>query len=650
MRKSFYFIVFSLVIVFSFFIYRIYLLAYNKHDYYLEEYKKISEVYVTGSSAPRGRILDINGKVIVDNVGINVVMYHKQSNIGLKEEIEIAKRLVELTNYKYKYNEDKLKSYYMIIKAEEVNKLIREEELQAYSERKITKEDINNLKLERISKEMIDGLSDLEKYSSYFYYLMNDGYMYDNKVILKDIDEATYASIIEANIPGVIGEVDWSRQYNYGDILKSILGSISNSLPKEKENLLSLGYSYNDKVGISGLEEYYEEYLKGTKAVYKIENNSLVKVSEAKRGNDLVLEIDIEMEQNVVDIIKEQILKGKKEANTEYYRESYALISEPSSGAVRTIAGVRLLDNGSFQDVSINVIKNAYTVGSVVKAASMSVGYQNKVIDINSSITDSCVKLANIPAKCSYKNLGRLNDVRALALSSNVYQFIVALGVAGYKYQYNMKVEVSEEDFDKYRNTFASYGLGNTTGIDLPNESSGLKGDKVAPDLLMNLAIGQYDLYTATSLLQYINTLANNGSRLKLNLAHSIVDDEEVILENKVQELNKVDLEDKYIERIKMGLREVIKSGTGYWYIDQKWNAAGKTGTSESYIDTNNDGVMDAFVLSNTFLMYAPYDNPKYSMVVISPNTSNLNGKTKSRAQINRLIARNISNFLFSSE
>ena len=208
-----------------------------------------------------------------------------------------------------------------------------------------------------------------------------------------------------------------------------------------------------------------------------------------------------------------------------------------------------------------------------------------------------------------------------------------------------MKTEVTEEDFNKYRDIFREFGLGNTTGIDLPNETEGLKGEKVAGDLLLNLAIGQYDLYTPTSLLQYTNTIANNGVRLKLNLMHSIGD-----VKREVEELGRVELEEKYFERIHAGLREVVKSGTGYWYVAQDIEAAGKTGTSESYIDSDYDGVMDAYVLSNTFMMYAPYKDPKYAMVVISPNVANLETMGNSYASVNRKLARNISDLLFSSE
>lgn len=649
MPKKFYLFIIFISIIFGLFIYRVIYLTYYKHDYYLEKYEALANVYVTGASAPRGRILDINGNVLVDNVGINSIFYHEPSNITFEGKIDVAKRLVQLTNYSYVYDENKLKDYYILLYSEEADNLITSEEKEQYNERKLTSEDLTELKKDRITEEMLDKLTDLEKYSSYFYYLMIDGYSYDNKRLLHDVSDEVYASIIEANLPGVFGEIEWSRTYPYEDTLRSIFGTVSDTLPSEKKEYLKQGYSLTDKVGTSGLEEYYEEYLKGEKAVYKVENNNLVLVSEAKRGNDVILEIDIELQLEVESILKEEILNAKKLANTKCFKESYALISEPTTGAIKAIGAIRLLDNGEFQDISINVIKNAYTVGSVVKGASMSVGYQNGAIDIGTTYTDSCVKLANLPAKCSYKRLGTLNDIHALAQSSNYYQFMIALKIAGYNYKYNMKAEATQANFDTYRNTFKEYGLGALTGIDLPQETEGLQGQTVAIDLLLNLAIGQYDLYTPVSLLQYINTIANNGTRLKLNLMHSIKNEDEVILENKVTKLNQVNLEEKYLKRIQQGFREVMQSGTGYWYINPKIEAAGKTGTSESYIDTNYDGTLDTYVISNTFIMYAPYDNPQYSIVVISPNVSNLEDNSTYRAPVNRLIARDINDFLFST-
>ena len=161
-----------LVIVFSFFLYRVISLVYYSHGYYISEYKRLTENYTTGGSAPRGRILDINGKVIVDNIGTPQIVYHKIENITLKKELEIASKLVVLTNYRYSYKEGQLKKFYMVLYPDNCNKLITDKEREKYKRREISKKELEALKLDRIPEEMIEELTPLEKYSSYFYYLI----------------------------------------------------------------------------------------------------------------------------------------------------------------------------------------------------------------------------------------------------------------------------------------------------------------------------------------------------------------------------------------------------------------------------------------------------------------------------------------------
>ena len=60
---------------------------------------------------------------------------------------------------------------------------------------------------------------------------------------------------------------------------------------------------------------------------------------------------------------------------------------------------------------------------------------------------------------------------------------------------------------------------------------------------------------------------------------HSVINGDEILLEHTNEVLNQVELEDKYIKRIQDGFRSVMKSGTGYWYINTSILAAGKTGT-----------------------------------------------------------------------
>ena len=291
MSKKFFILVTLLIMIFSFFTYRTFALSYKDNKTYEEKWNNINNIYIKGASAPRGRILDIKGRVIVDNIGENTIFYHKPDAVSLDMEIDIAKKLANLTNYEYTYDEAKLKDYFLLLYPDVGNSLISENEQKLLNERKLTKDDITNLKKEKLTPDILNTMSSEEKYSSYFYYLMNEGYMYDNKLLLKNVPDKLYAKILESNLPGIFGELTWTRYYPYGETLRSILGTISNNLPEEKTDLLEKGYSLTDKVGTSGLEEYYESYLKGEKATYKVENNNLVLVSKAKRGKDLVLEI-----------------------------------------------------------------------------------------------------------------------------------------------------------------------------------------------------------------------------------------------------------------------------------------------------------------------------------------------------------------------
>ena len=87
--------------------------------------------------------------------------------------------------------------------------------------------------------------------------------------------------------------------------------------------------------------------------------------------------------------------------------------------------------------------------------------------------------------------------------------------------------------------------------------------------------------------------------------------------------------------------------GLGKNYMGRVDTPAGKTGTSQSYMDTNSDGVVDTATLTNTFVGYAPYENPKMTIAVVSPNIVNVDGYTSSRSYANKRITRRISEKFF---
>ena len=601
-------------------------------------------VYVSGGSAPRGRILDTNGKVLVDNLGVKTIYYNKIKGISTSEEIEIAKKLASILSV----DEGSIleQKEFWLVNNNNGSNLITEEEYKLLDERKLSSSDLYDLKIERITEDMLNEEDELFRECAKVYSLMNDGYVYSKKEILKRVSDEEYAKVIESNIPGVTGELSWERIYLYGDTLRNILGSVGSIPSEEVDEYLSNGYELTDIVGISYLEKEYEEYLKGEKAKYLVNSdNTLTLVEEEKKGNDLVLSIDIDIQVKVEEIIKDKILLGKKYPNTDYYKDSYALVSNPLTGEIIAMAGIRHNSDDTWSDISLNTINKSFTIGSAVKGATIAVGYQNNLIEMDKYITDSCVKLYLTPQKCSFKSLGRINDLTALAYSSNYYQFMIAIALTGNTYTPNMKLNATEEHFKIYRDMLASFGLGAITNIDLPGETTGIIGSTVADDLLLNLAIGQYDTYTPIEVLQYINSMAS-GTRMSLSLMKEIRNDDEVVVKNEIEVLNDVAVDEEYLNRIREGLTLVLKEGTGKIYVRDDLLAAGKTGTSESFYDSDNDGKVDVQTITSTFAGYFPNEDPKYSVVVITPNISHNNGTNDTMYYGASKITKELTSFL----
>ena len=283
---------------------RLFNLQVLKVDNYTTELAKATENTIEGNSAPRGRIYDRNHKLIVDNEAVKTIYYKKVSGVTSLEEIDLAYKVANLIEVDYSKLTDKiLKDFWYASNKEEAQNKITSQELQKYKERKFDDNDLEDLIYERITEEDLSIYNDLDKEAAYIYYLMNKGYSYAEKIIKNvDVSNEEYALISEHidDLPGFNTKVDWERVYNYGDTFKSILGSVSSSnqgIPSElKDYYLKNGYSLDDRVGISYLEYQYENYLKGTKSVYRVlSDNSYELVSEGKRGNDLVLTIDIEL-------------------------------------------------------------------------------------------------------------------------------------------------------------------------------------------------------------------------------------------------------------------------------------------------------------------------------------------------------------------
>jgi len=633
----------------------------NKH--YSDKLTTLTVNIIEGDSTPRGRIYDRNGNIIVDNTSVKTIYYKKPNNITTKQEIELAYKVALYIEVDYSKLKDKqLKEFWILNNSKESKKRITDEEWKDYKNRKLTSEDIQKLKLERVTDEDLESYESLDKEACYIYNLMNKGYYYTEKTIKKEnVTDEEYAKIAE-NINTLSGfnvKLDWERYYPYGNTFKTILGSVSSSdsgIPYNlKEYYLEQGYELTDRVGTSYIEYQYESYLKGTKATYQVNaDGSYTELTKGTRGNDIVLTIDIELQQAVEQILEEELIATKKEKNTQYFDKSYVIINDPKTGEILAMAGKQIVvnDDGSYSiyDYTPGVITGSVTPGSIVKGASHIVGYNTGALKIDEVRKDECIKIAATPIKCSFRNYGYIDDLEALKYSSNVYQFYTAINVGKGTYNYNKPLKIDESAFDIYRNTFAEFGLGVKTEIDLPNESLGYKGSNRLSGLLLDFSIGQYDTYTPIQISQYMSTIASDGVRMQPYLLKAVFDSTEeslttLIYETESKQLNKVNTDSVYMDRVQEGFKLVLSpGGTGYGYVDYNQKPAGKTGTAQSFLDTDGDGTIDTATTTSTFAAYAPYDDPEVVFTVISPDVApedvTYNGMSKVNTRITQKVSK----------
>ncbi|NTW91244.1 MAG: hypothetical protein HGA35_04870 [Erysipelotrichaceae bacterium] len=224
--------------------------------------------------------------------------------------------------------------------------------------------------------------------------------------------------------------------------------------------------------------------------------------------------------------------------------------------------------------------------------------------------------------KKSLNNLGRVNDLTALAKSSNVYMFHIAMRLGGADYEYNGPLNIDPSAFDTIRNTFSQFGLGTLTGIDVPNETIGYIGSSTLGGHLLDFVIGQFDTYTTMQLSQYINTIANDGVRVKprLLLDTTETDSTTTTYTNPVQVLSVLE-NIPAIERVQKGFRQCVTDGYCVALNNLPVTVAAKTGTAEAFMTDEEGNYFDS---PNSLLVsYAPYENPEISIACAIPHAWN---------------------------
>ena len=302
-----------------------------KNNYYLTKVNNLRNSVIKSTSTPRGRIYDRNGKILVDNEVVKVIFYNKPNNVTTQDEIDISYKVANMIDLDYSnISLNNLKKFWIKNNNELANKKISQEEWNLLDERKLTLDDIYNLKLERITDDELDLLSEIDKKAAYIYYLMNVGYSFDEKIIKKvNVTEEEYAIIAENaySIPGFDVRLDWKRIYPYGDTFRTILGSVSTT---------ETGLPYE-------LKDYYYE-----SAHYKNSQGRFLLASIAGRYTNLDIRKTLKETKDFI------ILASRNRAQSTFITNEYIKINPKVE--VSYLSGTKLLPQLETPDKTFNRI------------------------------------------------------------------------------------------------------------------------------------------------------------------------------------------------------------------------------------------------------------------------------------------------------
>ena len=618
-------------------------------DFYENKLASASQTRVTMGSA-RGEIYDATGKPLVQNTVKQVVSFTRSNKMTAADLKDISKKLLTYVTVTSPELTDRQMADYYLADAEVYKKTVEalpKDKRYDSDGNQLSESELYNNAAESITSSQLDYSEDEKKAIYIFSQLNSVGNFATGNIQTDPLSDTQVAVIASASkeLPGISISTSWDRKV-LETSLSSIVGTVSSEksgLPAEEvDAYLKKGYSLNDRVGTSYLEKQYEEVLQGKRTVKEIhldkhgDMESVENIEEGSKGKNIKLTIDLAFQDSVDSLLKSYFNSELANGGAKYSEGVYAVALNPKTGAVLSMSGLKHdLKTGELTPDSLGTVTNVFVPGSVVKAATISSGWENGVLSGNQTLTDQPIVFQGSAPIYSWYKLAYgsfpITAVEALEYSSNAYMVQTALGIMGQTYQPNMFVGTSnlESAMGKLRSTFGEYGLGSATGIDLPDESTGFVPKEYNFANFITNAFGQFDNYTPMQLAQYVATIANNGVRLAPHIVEGIYDNNdkgglgELIQAIDTKEINKVNISESDMAILHQGFYQVSHGTspltTGRAFSDGATvSISGKTGTGESYVAGGQEA-------NNTnAVAYAPTENPQIAVAVVFPHNTNL--------------------------
>lgn len=412
-----------------------------------------------------------------------------------------------------------------------------------------------------------------------------------SEVLIKmQVEGEVVEKIYNHNLKGVYFAETANRYYPYGNLLSQVLGFIS-----------------IDNVGQSGIEAYYDNYLKGVDGFSYVQSDlqgkeiggSLRYYYPSQSGEDLLLTIDSKM-QIILESSLEKIMVEQKS------KSATGIILDVVSGGILALSSKPSFDLNEiprddlsllFEQSKVKAITDIYEPGSTFKILTVAAALEEGLTSENDRFYCPGYRIVDgIKIKC-WRTIGHGSQtlIEAFANSCNCCFMDLALRLG----------------VDKFYEYAARFGLGQKTGVDMSGEASGILMNKsqVKNVDLARMGFGHAIALTPMQLVSAVSSIVNGGY---YNSPHLIDLNNNENINKKF--LHKEGVISQITTQMVNKLLEFAENKTGKWTFVEGYNVGGKTGTAQKY---KEGGGIDQGKYISSFIGTYPADNPRYIVFVM---------------------------------
>jgi penicillin-binding protein 2 len=468
-------------------------------------------------------------------------------------------------------------------------------------------------------------------------------------------DKLIYVREHQGEFPGIEGVQLTERVYPNRTLAAHVLGTVGEINDEELGPLKAVGYKAGDTIGKSGVELTYENELRGEPEIAKLEVDSVGRVQRslggqrAVQGDDIRLTIDLDIQRLAEESLAQGIDLARKSTDFLSGKKFLAsggsvVVTDPRDGSVLAMASNPTYDPNEFTNgISVRrfqelndpaghypltnrAIQGLYAPGSTFKLATSMAAMKHGLITARDTYNDQGRYVVGSQTFSNARGArnGLVDVTKALTVSSDVFYYWL-----GERFWDNRGRLGASAIQDVAR----SLGMGELTNVDLPFEGNGRIDEPSSRERLhkenptafpfpewytgynLNMAVGQGD--TQITPLQLANayaTFVNGGTVFAPRLGNAVLDrDGQVLREIEAKVLRRTELPASILQPLMAGFKGVISdpAGTGFGAFSgfplAQFPVAGKTGTAEVA------GKFD----TSLFTAYAPADAPRYVISVV---------------------------------